>query len=110
MALPTFTRRRLRDPRKPSGVVTIERRNRVPTPTKDLRAFVGKHVRIERDGVIHTGVLMGEVFRHVRGRKVASRRWVLETDFKANDGWTVTLLRRTTKRTNTTTRPNCGAS
>jgi hypothetical protein len=49
----------------------------VPTPTNDFRAFVGKHVRIERDGVIHEGVLMGEFYRHVKGRKVTSKRWVL---------------------------------
>jgi hypothetical protein len=75
----------------------------MPTPTKDLRAFVGKQVRVERDGVIHKGVPMGEVYLHVRGSKIARKRWVLftvddkgngsETHFKANDGWTVTLLR-----------------
>jgi hypothetical protein len=51
-------------------------------------------------------VLVGEVYLHVRGRKIASKRWVLftidarakvfKTYFKANDGWTVTLLRRKT--------------
>jgi hypothetical protein len=63
----------------------------MPTPTKDLRALVGRRVRIERDGVTYKGVLMGEVYRHA-GRKSASKRWMLftETYFKANDGWTVT--------------------
>ena len=51
----------------------------MPTPTKDLRAFVGKQVRIKRDGVTHKGVLVGEVYLHVRGRKIASNRWVLFT-------------------------------
>jgi hypothetical protein len=66
----------------------------MPTPTKDLRALVGKRVRIERDGVTYKGVLMGEVYRDV-GRKIASKRWVLvtQTYFKANDGWIVTPLR-----------------
>jgi hypothetical protein len=70
------------------------------TPTRDLRALVGKQVKIERDGVTYKGVLMGEVFRHVRGNKIASKRWVLftETYFRANDGWTVTPLRPTTTR------------
>jgi hypothetical protein len=69
----------------------------MPTPTKDLRALVGKQVMIERDGLTHKGVLMREVFRRVR-KKFASKRWVLvtETYFKANDGWTVTLLQPTT--------------
>ena len=71
----------------------------MPTPTKDLRALVGKQVMIERDGVTHKGVLMGEVFRRV-GKKFPSKRWVLvtETYFRANDGWTVTPLRPTTRR------------
>jgi hypothetical protein len=65
----------------------------MPAPTKDLRALVGRRVRIERDGVTYKGVLMGEVYRHA-GRKSASKRWMLsETYFKANDGWTVTPLR-----------------
>ena len=70
----------------------------MPTPTKDLRALVGRRVRIERDGVTYKGVLMGEVYRHVRGNKIAAKRWMLvtETYFKANDGWTVTPLRTTT--------------
>jgi hypothetical protein len=64
----------------------------MPTPTKDLRALVGKRVKIERDGVTHEGVLIGEVYRHVKGSKIARKRWVLftETLFKANDGWTMT--------------------
>jgi hypothetical protein len=72
----------------------------MPTPTKDLRPLVGKRVRIERDGVTYKGVLMGEVYRHVKGRKIAAKRWMLltETYFKANDGWTVTPLRPTTTR------------
>jgi hypothetical protein len=67
----------------------------MPTSTKDLRVLVGTRVRIERDGVTYKGVLMGEVYRHVRSRKIAYKRWVLltETYFKANDGWTVTPLR-----------------
>jgi hypothetical protein len=68
---------------------------RMPTSTKDLRVLVGTRVRIERDGVTYKGVLMGEVYRHVRSRKIAYKRWVLltQTYFKANDGWTVTSLR-----------------
>ena len=31
-----------------------------PTPTKDLRALVGKRVRIERDGVTYKGELLAE--------------------------------------------------
>jgi hypothetical protein len=58
----------------------------MPTPTTDLRALVGKKVRIERDGVTHKGVLMGKVYRHVKGSKVARKRWVLFSE----DGWTVT--------------------
>jgi hypothetical protein len=72
----------------------------MPTPTRDLRALVGKKVRIERDGVTHEGFLMGELYRHVRGSKIAHKRWVLfvETLFKANDGWTVTPLPLARKR------------
>jgi hypothetical protein len=44
----------------------------VPTPTKDFKALVGKHVRIERDGVIHQGVLMGEVYIHLRAIRFRS--------------------------------------
>jgi hypothetical protein len=85
----------------------------VPTPTRDLKEFVGKQVRIERDGVTHKGMLMGEVYRHVRSRPTAYKRWVLftvddranghETYFKANDGWTVKLLRRKTAGASATT-------
>jgi hypothetical protein len=80
----------------------------VPTPTKDLRAFVGKQVRIKRDGVTHRGVLIGEAYCRVTSRKIRYKRWVLltsdnggtgfETHFKANDGWTVTVLRRNNGR------------
>jgi hypothetical protein len=72
----------------------------MPTQRKDLRALVGRRVRIERDGVTYKGVLTGEVYRHVGSRKVAQQRWMLltETYFKANDGWTVTPLRPTPAR------------
>ena len=42
----------------------------MPTPTKDLRAFVGQQMRINRDGVANKGVLMGEVYSRVRSKKV----------------------------------------
>ena len=71
----------------------------MPIPTKDLRAFVGKQVRIKRDGIAHEGVLMGEFYRRVRSRKNRYKRWVLlaiddrgnesETHFKVDDVWTV---------------------
>ena len=87
----------------------------MPTPTKDLRAFVGKQVRIKRDGVTHRGVLIGEAYCRVSSRKIRCKRWVLltidnrgagsETHFKANDGWIVTLWRRRTTDASPTSCP-----
>jgi hypothetical protein len=51
-------------------------------PRKGLRALVGKQVRIERDGVGYDGMLVGEVYRHVRSRKTSFKRWLV---FRADE-------------------------
>ncbi len=64
------------------------------TQRNALKAIVGNKIKIERDGVGHVGVLAGQAYCRIIGKKVQSLRWVLitsdgEIHFVADARWLV---------------------
>jgi hypothetical protein len=73
---------------------------RTPNQEEELKAYVGKRIKLEKFGETHEGVLKGKNPLAVAAPdlKSATQPWLLEDKegtewhFTADDGWSVTPL------------------